>query len=176
MLVNPGKLMLCPGDYDGFTARIALDAGFDSLGRGFGSSLSLTCTVQAHIQLKVAAMQIEEQAFIKRCGQLRNRNLVSLDDYLMQVRAAANTRMEPGRDIVMIARTDFLQALVLTRTYAASRQLTKLERVWHSSKEFRPRVVHQRGVTQGYWLAHQQCNGRAAGPHLRVPVPFPAQL
>lgn len=31
MLQNPDKLILCPGVYDGFTARIALDVGFDAL-------------------------------------------------------------------------------------------------------------------------------------------------
>jgi 2-methylisocitrate lyase-like PEP mutase family enzyme len=30
-LAEPGKIVVCPGVYDGFTARIALKAGFDCL-------------------------------------------------------------------------------------------------------------------------------------------------
>jgi 2-methylisocitrate lyase-like PEP mutase family enzyme len=31
MLADPEKLIVCPGVYDGFTARLALKAGFDCL-------------------------------------------------------------------------------------------------------------------------------------------------
>lgn len=30
-LAEPGKIIVCPGVYDGFTARMALKAGFDCL-------------------------------------------------------------------------------------------------------------------------------------------------
>jgi 2-methylisocitrate lyase-like PEP mutase family enzyme len=31
LLADPNKIIVCPGVYDGFTARIALQAGFDAL-------------------------------------------------------------------------------------------------------------------------------------------------
>ncbi|KAH7155940.1 carboxyphosphonoenolpyruvate mutase [Dactylonectria macrodidyma] len=154
-LADPDKLTVCPGVYDGFSARIALDAGFDclymtgagtsasvlgqpdlglvtlpemannagmiaSLDRqvpviadadtGFGGSLSVARATQQYIQLNVAAMHIEDQILMKRCGHLRNKELVSLDDYLVRIRAAAAARKASGRDIVIIARTDSLQS------------------------------------------------------------------
>ncbi|CAK7222047.1 hypothetical protein SBRCBS47491_004735 [Sporothrix bragantina] len=157
-LADPDKLVLCPGVFDGFTARIALDAGFDTLymtgagtaasvlgqpdlaivslpemagnagmiagldrnvpviadaDTGFGSSLAVARAVKLYSQLNVAALHIEDQAFIKRCGHLRNKALVSLDEYLVRIRAADRARKECGRDIVIIARTDSLQSLGL---------------------------------------------------------------
>lgn len=157
-LEDPDKLILCPGVFDGFTARIALDVGFDTLymtgagtaasvlgapdlalitlpemagnagmiaslnrnvpviadaDTGFGSSLSVARAVQTYITYNVAAMHIEDQAFIKRCGHLLSKSLVSLEEYLVRIRAAAKARKESGRDIVIIARTDSLQSLGL---------------------------------------------------------------
>ncbi|CAK7217500.1 hypothetical protein SCUCBS95973_003176 [Sporothrix curviconia] len=157
-LADPDALVLCPGVYDGFTARIALAAGFDALymtgagtaasvlgqpdlaivslpemagnagmiagldrnvpviadaDTGFGSSLAVARAVALYSQLNVAALHIEDQAFVKRCGHLRNKAIVSLDEYLVRIRAANLARQECGRDIVIIARTDSLQSLGL---------------------------------------------------------------
>ncbi|KAF2099197.1 carboxyphosphonoenolpyruvate mutase [Rhizodiscina lignyota] len=156
MLQDPEKIVVCPGVLDGFTARIALDVGFDALymtgagtaacrlgapdfgiinmtemaanasmianlddrvpliadaDTGFGSSLSVRRMVRTYIDGNVAAFHIEDQAFMKRCGHLRNKELVSLDQYLTRIRAASMARAESGRDIVIIARTDALQSL-----------------------------------------------------------------
>jgi 2-methylisocitrate lyase-like PEP mutase family enzyme len=155
-LEDPNDIVICPGVYDGYTARIALAAGFDALymtgagsaasvlgapdlalitlpemagnagmiasldrnvpviadaDTGFGSSLSVARAVKTYIGYNVAAMHIEDQSFIKRCGHLRNKEIVSLDEYLVRIRAAAKAREESGRDIVIIARTDSMQSL-----------------------------------------------------------------
>jgi 2-methylisocitrate lyase-like PEP mutase family enzyme len=156
MINDPDKIVICPGVYDGYTARIALDIGFDALymtgagtsasrigapdlgiinmaemaanasmiagldwtvpviadaDTGFGSSLSAARTAKSYIEGNVAALHIEDQAFIKRCGHLRNKELVTLDTFLMRIRAASMAREASGRDLVIIARTDSLQSL-----------------------------------------------------------------
>ena len=78
---------------------------------GFGGPLSVARTVSAYIQSNIAALHIEDQTITKRCGHLSNKELVSADNFLTRIRAAAMARKQSGRDIVLIARTDALQSL-----------------------------------------------------------------
>ena len=78
---------------------------------GFGGPLSVARTVTAYINSNIAALHLEDQAISKRCGHLSNKELVSLDDFLVRIRAAVMARQQSGRDIVLIARTDALQSL-----------------------------------------------------------------
>lgn len=68
-------------------------------------------TVTEYIRAGVAALHLEDQPTTKRCGHLRNKQLVSEDEYISRVRAAVNARKLSGRDIVLIARTDALATL-----------------------------------------------------------------
>jgi 2-methylisocitrate lyase-like PEP mutase family enzyme len=68
-------------------------------------------TVTEYIRAGVAALHLEDQLTTKRCGHLRNKQLVSEDEYISRVRAAVNARKLSGRDIVLIARTDALATL-----------------------------------------------------------------
>ncbi len=68
-------------------------------------------TVEQYIQAGVAALHLEDQVVNKRCGHLRNKELVPEDVYLSRIRAAVNARKQSGGDIVIIARTDALQSL-----------------------------------------------------------------
>jgi 2-methylisocitrate lyase-like PEP mutase family enzyme len=68
-------------------------------------------TVHQYIQAGVAAFHLEDQVVNKRCGHLRNKEIVDEDVYLTRIRAAVNARSEAETDIVIIARTDALQSL-----------------------------------------------------------------
>jgi len=68
-------------------------------------------TVTEYIRAGVAALHLEDQPTTKRCGHLRNKQLVPEDEYFSRVRAAVNARKCSGRDIVLIARTDALATL-----------------------------------------------------------------
>ena len=52
----------------------------------------------------VAGVHIEDQTFPKKCGHLDDKELISLDDYLAKIKAAADARRND--DFVIIARTD----------------------------------------------------------------------
>ncbi|KIW26590.1 uncharacterized protein PV07_09672 [Cladophialophora immunda] len=142
-LADPSKTLMCPGVYDGLSARMALQEGFDCLYMtGSGTSMSrlgmadlgLTTlndmrdnaamissldrravmvgrTVAQYMQAGVAALHLEDQVQNKRCGHLRNKELVSEEIYLSRIRAAVNMREKLLGDIVIIARTDALQSL-----------------------------------------------------------------
>ncbi len=68
-------------------------------------------TTQQYIQAGVAAFHLEDQVVNKRCGHLRNKELVEEEVYLTRIRAAVNARAQADADIVIIARTDALQSL-----------------------------------------------------------------
>lgn len=146
-VLTSGPMLVAPGAYDGVTATLIAQAGFDglymtgagtsaSLGypdfglltmtemvdnarritstvdipliadsdTGYGSELNVFRTVQAFERAGVSAIHLEDQAFPKRCGHLDNKELISLDDYLAKIRAAAAARR--SKDFVIIARTD----------------------------------------------------------------------
>ncbi|KAL4894256.1 Pyruvate/Phosphoenolpyruvate kinase-like domain-containing protein [Aspergillus ambiguus] len=156
MLADENKIVVCPGVYDGVTARLALKEGFDALymtgagttasrlgqadlgvitlnemrgnaemiaslnpsvpliadaDTGFGGSLMVHRTVTEYIRAGIAALHLEDQPTTKRCGHLRNKQLVSEQEYLSRIRAAVHARNISDGDIVLIARTDALQSL-----------------------------------------------------------------
>lgn len=58
-------------------------------------------TVTEYIRAGVAALHLEDQPTTKRCGHLRDKQLVSEEEYLTCVRAAVNARRSAGKDIVI---------------------------------------------------------------------------
>lgn len=68
-------------------------------------------TVAQYMQAGVAALHLEDQVQNKRCGHLRNKELVSEEVFLSRIRAAVNMRQKMRGDVIIIARTDALQSL-----------------------------------------------------------------
>jgi 2-methylisocitrate lyase-like PEP mutase family enzyme len=71
---------------------------------GFGNELNVFRTVQEFERAGVAAIHIEDQVFPKKCGHLENKELVSREDFIAKIRAAAAARK--SKDFTIIARTD----------------------------------------------------------------------
>ncbi|OQD82466.1 hypothetical protein PENANT_c021G00185 [Penicillium antarcticum] len=155
MLKDTKDLIVCPGVYDGLSARVAMEVGFKGLymtgagttasrlgmadlglaqlhdmktnaemianldpfgppliadmDTGYGGPLMVSKSVQQYIQAGVAGFHIEDQISNKRCGHLAGKKVVSLEEYLMRIRAAKLTKDRLHSDIVLIARTDALQ-------------------------------------------------------------------
>ncbi|ORY13137.1 methylisocitrate lyase-like protein [Clohesyomyces aquaticus] len=155
LLADPSKTLGCPGVYDGYTARIALQEGFDCLymtgagttmsklgmadmgiatmndmvenasmianidpdvpliadaDTGYGGAIMVGRTVTQYIRAGVAGMHLEDQVVNKRCGHLKGKQLVPLDEYVNRFKAACLARDASHGDIVLIARTDALQS------------------------------------------------------------------
>ena len=70
---------------------------------GYGNAVNVVRTVRAYERAGVAAIQLEDQAFPKRCGHLTGKELVSADEFGHKLHAALDAR-EAGT--VVIARTD----------------------------------------------------------------------
>ena len=74
---------------------------------GFGSSaFNIARTVRSLIKFGAAAMHIEDQVGAKRCGHRPNKELVSQQEMVDRIRAAADAKTD--RDFVVMARTDAL--------------------------------------------------------------------
>jgi 2-methylisocitrate lyase-like PEP mutase family enzyme len=71
---------------------------------GYGAALNVVRTVQEYEAAGVAAIQLEDQAFPKRCGHLPDKELIGAEDFVVKLRAALEARTDP--ELVIIARTD----------------------------------------------------------------------
>jgi methylisocitrate lyase len=72
---------------------------------GFGpSAFNIARTVKSLIKFGAAACHIEDQVGAKRCGHRPGKEIVSADEMVDRVRAAADAKTDPG--FFLIARTD----------------------------------------------------------------------
>jgi 2-methylisocitrate lyase-like PEP mutase family enzyme len=71
---------------------------------GFGSALNVHHTVRAIERAGANGIQIEDQVMPKRCGHFNGKEVVSVAEAAMRVRAAVEARRDPNFQI--IARTD----------------------------------------------------------------------
>lgn len=71
---------------------------------GYGAPINVVRTVREYEDAGVAAIQLEDQAFPKRCGHLPDKELVSADDFRRTLGAALEARADG--DMLLIARTD----------------------------------------------------------------------
>jgi methylisocitrate lyase len=76
---------------------------------GFGpSAFNIERTIKNLIKAGAAAAHIEDQVGAKRCGHRPGKEIVSCEEMVDRVRAAAEAKTDP--DFFLIARTDAIQA------------------------------------------------------------------
>ena len=73
---------------------------------GFGSLNSIQKTVKMMEKENVAAIHIEDQVDLKRCGHRPNKKLVSITEMQDRIKAAVDARIDD--DLVIMARSDAL--------------------------------------------------------------------
>ncbi len=71
---------------------------------GYGGPLNVMRTVREFERAGVSGIQIEDQAWPKKCGHEPGRRLVSTTEMVGRLRAACDARLDP--DTVIVARTD----------------------------------------------------------------------
>ncbi|MGB6351601.1 MAG: isocitrate lyase/phosphoenolpyruvate mutase family protein [Pseudolabrys sp.] len=71
---------------------------------GYGNALNVERTVRLLERVGANAIQIEDQAFPKRCGHLDDKALIPASEMVGKVKAATDTRQSP--ETLIIARTD----------------------------------------------------------------------
>jgi 2-methylisocitrate lyase-like PEP mutase family enzyme len=78
---------------------------------GYGGPLNVRHTVRGYERAGVAAIQIEDQEFPKQCGHMAGRRVVPLEDMVLKIKVACDSRS--SADFLIIARTDARDALGL---------------------------------------------------------------
>jgi len=147
-LISQPGLIVAPGAYDAWSARLIEKAGFpvvymtgygvsaSAIGQpdiglltmtemvnvarnmvnainipliadgdtGYGGILNVIRTVREYEQAGIAAIQMEDQVYPKRCGHMEGKQLVPVEEMITKLRAAVHARKSP--DFIIIARTD----------------------------------------------------------------------
>ena len=71
---------------------------------GYGMAMNVVRTVQLYEQAGVAAIQLEDQVFPKRCGHLEDKHVVDAADFELTLAAAVDARTDDN--LLVVARTD----------------------------------------------------------------------
>ena len=82
-------------------SSVPLQADADT---GYGNALNVYFTVQGFERAGLACVMIEDQVWPKRCGHMEGKNVISAEEGVEKIRAAAEARRDP--DFVIKARTD----------------------------------------------------------------------
>jgi methylisocitrate lyase len=78
---------------------------------GYGNAVNVIRTVEDLMRAGAAGMFLEDQVWPKRCGHMKGKQVIALDEQLKKLRAAVDAK---GRDdFFIVARTDSRQALGL---------------------------------------------------------------
>lgn len=75
---------------------------------GYGGLLNVRHTVQGYARAGVAAIQLEDQVFPKRCGHVKGKRVVPVEEMAMKIRVACEARGD-GESPLIIARSDAKQ-------------------------------------------------------------------
>ncbi|MEQ8708868.1 MAG: isocitrate lyase/PEP mutase family protein [Rhodospirillales bacterium] len=78
---------------------------------GYGGLLNVEHTVRGYEKAGAAGIQLEDQEFPKKCGHTPGRKVIPLEDMILKIRVAVDTR--DSSDMLIVARTDARTALGL---------------------------------------------------------------
>jgi 2-methylisocitrate lyase-like PEP mutase family enzyme len=78
---------------------------------GYGNAINVIRTVQDLIRADAGGMFLEDQVWPKRCGHMKGKQVIPLDEQIKKLKATVETRQ--GSDFFIVARTDSRQALGL---------------------------------------------------------------
>jgi len=78
---------------------------------GYGNAINVMRTVEELIRVGAAGMFLEDQVWPKRCGHMKGKQVIPLEEQIKKLQAAREARGESG--LYIVARTDARQALGL---------------------------------------------------------------
>lgn len=78
---------------------------------GYGNAINVMRTVQELIRAGAGGMFLEDQIWPKRCGHMKGKQVIPLDEHVKKIQAAVEAKGD--KDFFIVARTDSRQALGL---------------------------------------------------------------
>ena len=79
---------------------------------GYGNAINVMRTVEDLLRAGAAGMFLEDQVWPKRCGHMKGKQVISIEEQVKKLRAAAEAKR--NTDFFIVARTDARQALGLS--------------------------------------------------------------
>lgn len=73
---------------------------------GFGNAINVRRTVESMIRAGAAGMFIEDQVAPKRCGFVKGKEIIPIEEAVGKFQAAVDVRNELDKDFIIMARTD----------------------------------------------------------------------
>jgi 2-methylisocitrate lyase-like PEP mutase family enzyme len=73
---------------------------------GYGNAINVWHTLRAFERAGAGGMMLEDQVWPKRCGHMKGKEVISADEMVQKIHAAADARIDP--DFVIKSRTDVL--------------------------------------------------------------------
>jgi len=73
---------------------------------GYGNAVNVWHTVRAFERAGVGGVMLEDQVWPKRCGHMKGKEVISAEEMVQKIHAAAEARIDP--DFVLKSRTDVL--------------------------------------------------------------------
>ena len=74
---------------------------------GYGNPLNVIRTVNELIEAGAAGIFLEDQVWPKRCGHMKGKRVIPIEEHVQKIRAAVDARRD--RDFFIVARTDARQ-------------------------------------------------------------------
>ena len=90
---------------------------------GYGNSLNTMRTVKDYIKSGAAGLILEDQVWPKKCGHMKNKDVISIEEMESKIKAAVASRTAENSDLVIVGRTDSLavegldNAITRVKTY-----------------------------------------------------------
>ena len=75
---------------------------------GYGNSLNTMRTVKDYIRSGASGLILEDQVWPKKCGHMKGKAVIPLDEMESKIKAASQSRKEEKSDLVIVGRTDSL--------------------------------------------------------------------
>jgi 2-methylisocitrate lyase-like PEP mutase family enzyme len=91
---------------------------------GYGSPINVVRAVREYERAGVAAIQLEDQVFPKRCGHLSGKDVIDADEFALVLQAALEARRDP--DTVIVARTDARAPLGIDEAISRARRYASI--------------------------------------------------
>jgi methylisocitrate lyase len=73
---------------------------------GFGGPLNVLHMVESLVQMGAAGVILEDQTWPKRCGHMRGKSVVPMEEHVAKIRAAVDVRDRLQESFIITARTD----------------------------------------------------------------------
>jgi len=73
---------------------------------GFGGPLNVLHMVESLVQMGAAGVILEDQTWPKRCGHMRGKSVIPMEEHVAKIRAAVDVRDRLKESFIITARTD----------------------------------------------------------------------